>query len=67
MVCGEKGAQRGLEMAVGNKEHACWISEQDSIISFKAVSDYVHLCFDTRDELMDYILDALSKKSYRVQ
>ena len=67
MVCGEKGAQRGLEMAVANKEHECWISEQDSIISFKAVADYVHHCFDTRDELMDYILDALSRISYRVQ
>ena len=54
-------------MAVGNKEHECWISEQDSIISFKAVADYAHHCFDTRDELMDYILDALSRKSYRVQ
>lgn len=51
-------------MAVGNKEHECWISEQDSIISFKAVADYAHHCFDTRDELMDYILDALSRKSY---
>ena len=38
-----------------------------SVKSFKAVADYVHHCFDTRDELMNYILDALSKKSYRVQ
>ena len=54
-------------MAAEKREHECWISEQDSIIWFKAVADYVHHCFDTRDELMDYILDALSRKSYRVQ
>ena len=58
----------------------CYCSRQGSLISqnppaldvgsvksFKAVADYVHHCFDTRDELMDYILDALSKKNYRVQ
>jgi len=54
-------------MAVENRDHECWISEQDSIISFKAVANYVHHCFESRDELMNYILDALSKKSYRVQ
>ena len=67
MVRGKKGAQRGLEMTVENREHECWISEQDSIISFKAVADYVYHCFNSREELMSYILDAMSKKSYRVQ
>lgn len=54
-------------MTVENREHECWISEQDCIISFKSVADYVYHCFDSREELMNYILDAMSKKSYRVQ
>jgi len=54
-------------MAVENREHECWISEQDSIISFKAVTNYVHMCFGSQDELMGYILNAMSKKSYRIQ
>ena len=54
-------------MAVEKREHECWISEQDSIISFKAVANYAYHCFNSREELMSYILDVMSKKSYRVQ
>ena len=54
-------------MAVEKREHECWISEQDSIISFKAFANYVYHCFNSREELMSYILDVMSKKSYRVQ
>jgi len=67
MVCGKKGAQRGLEMTVENREHECWISEQDSIISFKAVANYVYHCFNSREELMNFIMNAMAKKSYRFQ
>ena len=49
------------------RDNECWISEQDSIISFKKVADYAHYCFNSREELMNYILDAMSRKSYRVQ
>ena len=54
-------------MAMEQREHECWISEEDSIISFKAVAEYVHFCFGSQEELMNYILNAMSKKSYRVQ
>lgn len=54
-------------MAVEIRDHECWISEQDSIISFKKVANYVHHCFESQEELMSFILDTMSRKSYRVQ
>lgn len=54
-------------MAAEIRDHECWISEQDSIISFKKVANYAHHCFESQEELMSFILDTMSRKSYRVQ
>lgn len=56
-----------MRMVIEKKDTQCWINEADKILSFHFVPNFLHLEFEDRDQLMNYVFEHLAGQGYRVQ
>lgn len=49
------------------KDKRCWMNENERIVSFHPVVDFVLREFETHEAMLQFVLETVSMKHYRVQ
>lgn len=54
-------------MVIENKDTQCWVDTESQILSFSIIPNALHLEFESREQLMNYIFEHYVGYGYRVQ
>ena len=67
MVCGTQSAIEGCNMISEDKKYQCWLSDGDRILSFHPVLGYILHEFDSHEEFIRFIFEAVDVMRCRAQ
>lgn len=49
------------------EKYECWVNEDDRIISFHPVLEFLYRTFPSYDEFIKYVMDTIDRLRYRIQ